>query len=130
MEAIKGHCLCGEVKYEIFSEPYFAHLCSCHTCQRWAGAPTVAWVEFERNSVKWIGVSGEPNWYRSSETTVRGSCGRCGSGICAVDDGSDSISITICTLDDSSLITPDEQHSFQEEAPRWWASVGKSMLNT
>ncbi|MBY3220943.1 GFA family protein [Rhizobium laguerreae] len=126
MEGIKGHCLCGEVKYEIFSEPNFPHLCSCHTCQRWAGAPIVAWAEFDRNSIKWVGRSGEPNWYRSSESTIRGSCRRCGSGICAVDDGSDSISIAICTLDDPSLLNPDEQHSFKEEAPSWCTTISKN----
>lgn len=123
MEFFTGQCLCGEIKYEIASDPYFPHLCSCHICQRWAGAPVVAWAEFDLNTVKWVGPGGEPNWYRSSEKTRRGSCGKCGSGVCAIDDGSDSISITICTLDSPSIVTPSEQHSFNDEVPMWYRSV-------
>lgn len=115
-----GGCLCGDVRYEVQEEPAFPHLCSCHTCQKWSGAPTVAWFDVAVSSVIWTGATGEPTYFRSSANTLRGSCRRCGTGMCARDDGSSSISITVCSLDDPSAVVPDEQHSFNDEAPGWW----------
>jgi hypothetical protein len=37
-----------------------------------------------------------------------------------MDDGSDSIAITIATLRNPSLVVPGKQHSFKESAPDWW----------
>jgi hypothetical protein len=115
-----GNCLCGKLQYAVEGTATFPHLCSCHMCQRWSGAPTVAWVEFPTDKVKWIGEGGRPSLYRSSEKTQRGFCPNCGGTVCALDDGYDKISITIASLDDPSLIVPNAQHSYSESAPSWW----------
>lgn len=48
----------------------------------------------------------------------RGFCPVCGSGICALDDDSEYVSITVGTLDAPNLIVPESQ-SFPESAPSW-----------
>lgn len=111
-----GKCLCGAVRYSITGEPVFPHFCSCHMCQRWSGSAVVAWVDFPRASVTFS--STEPSLYRTCETTQRGFCSVCGSGIFAVDDDSDYISIAMGTLDEPSSIAPESQ-SFPESAPSW-----------
>jgi len=58
--------------------------------------------------------------YRSSETVDRGFCPVCGGTLCAVEDGSDAIVMTIASLDDPDRIVPGPQHSYRESAPSWW----------
>jgi len=112
-----GGCLCGNVRYKATEEPIFPHFCSCHMCQRWSGSAVSAWVDFPRASLTFEG-NGELALYRTCETTQRGFCSVCGSGICALDDGSEYISITIGTLDNPNLMVPETQ-SFPESAPSW-----------
>jgi hypothetical protein len=45
-------------------------------------------------------------------------CPKCGGSICAVDDGSDKICMTVATLDDPDPIVP-ESRSFPNSAPSW-----------
>ena len=90
-------------------------------CQRWSGAPTVAWVEFPADRVTWNGPGGEPKFYRSSVRTRRGFCPECGSAVCAIDDGSDKIAMTIACFDAPSSIVPGKQHSYKKEVPSWWS---------
>lgn len=116
----KGGCLCGSIRYIAKAEPIFPHLCSCTTCQSWSGAPTVAWVEFPLDSFQWVGSGGEPSYFSSSAKTQRGHCPKCGSNICAVDEGYDNISIVMGSLDTAEAIIPDIQHSFEDEKPNWW----------
>lgn len=118
-----GSCFCGHVKFVAQSKAYFPHLCSCKMCQKWSGAPTVAWVEFLIKDFTWVSPEGGPKLISSSEKTQRGFCPECGSSLCAIDEGYDKISITMSCLDDSSKIKLGKQHSFKAELPKWvpWA---------
>jgi hypothetical protein len=120
MKKYMGSCLCGYIPYSAKGEPSFPHLCFCHMCQKWSGAPTVAWVEFSINDIRWDGVGGEPAFYRSSAKTRRGFCLKCGGTLCALDDGYENVSITIASLNDANAIVPDQQYSYQESKPSWW----------
>ena len=44
MDAITGGCLCGSLRYAVAAAPTNPHFCTCRQCQRWSGAPVVAWV--------------------------------------------------------------------------------------
>jgi hypothetical protein len=85
-------------------------------CQRLAGAPIVAWVNFPIASLHYEGA--EPTLYRSSENTQRGFCPKCGSSIFALEDGDECICITIATLDHPELITP-EYETYPESSLPW-----------
>jgi hypothetical protein len=113
-----GGCLCGRIRYRLTGKPMFPHFCSCHQCQRWSGAPVVAWADFPRKGLVWDGPGGEPALFRSSAGTQRGFCSSCGGTLCALDDGSDKVSMTIATLDDPNSLVPKSQ-SFRESAPVW-----------
>lgn len=125
MKTYEGGCLCGAVRYRAKADPVFPHLCSCTVCRRWSGAPTVAWVEFPLSGFEWTGEEGEPHFFRSSDRTERGNCPRCGSAICAVDDGYANISIVLGSLDEPDAVIPDEQHSHSDSKPRWWRAEVK-----
>jgi hypothetical protein len=64
-----------------------------------------------------------PTRYRSREGSQRGFCPACSSTLCAEDDGSDGISMTLGPFDEPGAIVP-ESHSYTDKAPGWLA-VGK-----
>ena len=118
MANYRGGCLCGHIRYSSSAAPIRPHFCSCRMCQQWSGAPVVAWVDFPQESLTFDGPGGEPAFFRSSATARRGSCPQCGGSICAVEDGSDKICMTIATLDDPNVLVP-EARSFPNSAPSW-----------
>ncbi len=113
-----GGCLCGNIRFRVADPATFPHFCTCRQCQRWSGAPIVAWVDFPAHSLVWDGPGGEPSMFRSSKQTQRAFCSRCGSTLAALDDGSDTVCITIATFDDSNLFVPESQ-SYRCNAPKW-----------
>lgn len=114
-----GGCLCGATTYQAIGEPINPHLCSCTMCQKSAGAPTVAWVEFPINAFEWTGE--QPRLFRSSESTFRCSCKNCGGLLGTLNDGFANVCLTIATLDNPSRIEPQKDaHSFKDSAPKWW----------
>ncbi len=118
----KGKCLCGTTTYVSTGAPINPHLCSCTMCQRSSGAPTVAWLAFNLKDFSW-GSDSELGLYRSSETTQRCFCKRCGSFMGALNDGCTSISITIASLENPNLVIPGPHHSYEESAPSWWKTT-------
>ncbi|MGK5027958.1 GFA family protein [Janthinobacterium sp. MDT1-19] len=96
-----GGCLCGAVRFEVTGDGSNPHSCSCRNCQQHTGAPTVAWMEFARDQVRWTGTVGAPATYRSSDYSSRAFCAACGSSIGAIDDAP-----TVALLAGSFLILP------------------------
>ena len=94
-----GGCLCGAVRFDVTGEGSNPHSCSCRNCQQHTGAPTVAWVEFARDQVRWTGVAGAPAVYRSSAYSSRAFCATCGSSIGAIDDAP-TIALLVGSFDD------------------------------
>lgn len=119
VESWSGGCLCGSVRFVARGRGTFRHLCSCTMCRKWSGAFTVAWAEFPVADFVWTNELGL-TFYQSSAATRRGFCNRCGSTICAIDDGYDRISVATAVLDDGHALVPGKTHSFAEEAPEWW----------
>ena len=117
MDAFRGGCECGHIRYVVRGEPSSPHYCHCRRCQRLSGAPVVAWVDFPLAALSFEGA--EPARYRqASGATDRGFCPKCGGSIFAQDDGSALICLTIVSLDDPNLVPP-EYESFKESAPDW-----------
>jgi hypothetical protein len=116
--AFTGGCLCGRVRYRADAAATNPHFCSCRQCQRWSGAPAVAWIDVPLASVRFDGPGGEPEWFRSSPRARRAFCPACGSTLAAQDDGAALIALTMGTLDDPELAVPRRQ-SFPRSAPSW-----------
>jgi len=112
----KGQCLCGNVKFTINSEPKNPHLCYCHMCQVWSGAPVTAWVNFLKNSIEFK--RSKPSFYRSSNKTQRAFCSKCGSSLFAQDDGDKYTCFMITIIKQKDKIVP-EYESFKESCPKW-----------
>ena len=114
-----GGCLCGAVRFEVTGEGSNPHSCSCRNCQQHTGAPTVAWVEFARDQVRWTGTAGAPATYRSSEYSSRAFCAACGSSIGAIDD-EPLVALLVGGFDDPAdpALAP-QYHSFEDCRPGW-----------
>ncbi len=122
MKSYKGGCLCGHIRYTTTGKPSSPHLCHCRMCQRWSGAPVVAWVDFPLASLAYE--NAKPELFQSSKKTKRGFCPKCGSSLFALDDGSDTICMTIATLDHPELIEP-KFESFKASSPPWMKKLIK-----
>lgn len=111
-----GGCLCEFIRFNAV-DPKEPHTCSCDICRKHTGALTAHWVEFAARDVQWTGAGGEPSTWRSSGTTRRAYCGRCGSTLGAIDDGP-TVALLVGAFDNPNepAFAP-QFHSFQDSAP-------------
>jgi hypothetical protein len=125
-QARAGGCLCGKIRFTVTGEPDYPHTCSCLHCQKLGGGPMMSWVSFPLDGLAWTGEGGEPSWYYTFVgETKRGFCPACGSQLCALDDGGNSIAITLSALDDAADLIPVNQ-SFRDDAVSWLPQVPDS----
>ena len=93
---LKGHCLCGEVRFEVTGQPQGISVCHCGQCRRQSGH---AWASAYVSETE-ITISGDTlQWYRSSPEAERGFCNRCGSFLFWRMDVEDTISFSLGSLD-------------------------------
>lgn len=119
----EGGCLCGNIRFRATGPVNWPHTCSCKMCQRHSGALTLAWVEFPREAVEWIGSGGAPATWRSSETSSRAFCPVCGSTIGAIDDAP-VLALVLGAFDANNRKTlAPEGHSYVTGRPKWWHVV-------
>lgn len=116
----EGGCLCRAIRYRVTGAPQYSVLCHCATCRRASGAPSVAWLTFDRRQVEFL--SGTPQSYRSSSGVVRRFCGTCGSAISYENAGSpQSIDLTTASLDDPQAFPPSDEVWVEHKLP--WQPV-------
>ncbi|HEX4151589.1 MAG TPA: GFA family protein [Steroidobacteraceae bacterium] len=100
-----GGCLCEAVRYRITGEPSSSVICHCDSCRRASGAPTVAWLTFDRTCFEIT--AGEPASFPSSPGVIRQFCGRCGSALTYENIKTPaSIDVTAATLDEPEAFPP------------------------
>jgi len=100
-----GACLCGAVRYRVTGQPSASVICHCASCRRASGAPTVAWLAFDRNCFEIV--AGRPAAFDSSPGVRRQFCGACGSALTYESTKSPVIvDVTTATLDDPAAFPP------------------------
>lgn len=116
----RGGCLCGAIQFEAQGPAAKPHTCSCDQCQKQTGALTACWVEFPRDSVRWVGPGGAPATWRSSDYSSRAFCATCGSSIGAIDDEPTvGLLLGLFEAKDARELSP-QFHSFEDGRPAWW----------
>lgn len=117
-QAVRGGCLCGDIRYRIEAAPVEALYCHCRICRRAHGAPVVAWLTVPLDG--FVVTAGAPVAYRSSAAAWRRFCGRCGTPLSwqAVDNPR-LIDVAIATLDDPAAIEPG-LHIWTESRIPWF----------
>ena len=114
-----GGCLCGAIRFEADAPAAKPHTCSCKMCQRHTGSLTATWVEFPREAVRWVGPSGVPATWRSSDFSSRAFCATCGSSLGAIDD-QPTVALLLGAFDRTSAadLRP-TYHSYKGGRPKW-----------
>jgi hypothetical protein len=124
MQAREGGCFCGAIRYRVAGAPVSSLICHCASCRRAGGAPSVAWLTFDRQAMEFI--RGEPRSRRSSPDVVRRFCGVCGTGITyehAADP--DTIDVTTASMDDPTAFPPTREVWVEEKL--WWEAFNNAL---
>jgi hypothetical protein len=105
---IRGGCYCGAIRFEV-DDLFDAGYCHCSICQRFSGAPAVAWANTPARNFRLI--RGTPSAFSSSDHWVRYFCPTCGAPVyqrrpAPPVDGSDLLCILIPSLDDPRSVRP------------------------
>lgn len=102
---MKGHCLCGAIRYETDAPPALESICHCTMCRRAAGSPMVGWFTVPRGSYRVL--SGTPVRYQSSAWAARTFCGTCGTPLTFESTRfPEETDVTICSLEDPERVPP------------------------
>ena len=101
-----GGCQCGAVRFELTGEPRAVSVCHCVDFRRSAGAPMMAWAEYEEAGLKVT--QGSPKAFNSSGTAMRSFCPDCGTGLfyrnSEVLPG--LVEVQLATLDEPNSLAP------------------------
>ena len=112
---ITGGCQCGAVRYAIDGPLDNPHICHCRMCQKAFGNYFAALVGTLRENLHWT--KGHPAIFRSSEIVQRGFCRNCGTPLTFAYDHSKHIAVSIGSLDDPSIVTPENQYGIEARLP-------------
>jgi hypothetical protein len=124
MQIQQGGCLCSAIRFRISGEPVFSSICHCATCRRASGAPTVAWLTFDRGQVRIL--TGLPRVFRSSHGVVRQFCGTCGSQLTYETVSSPTtIDITTVSMDNPNQFPPTMEVWLEHRVP--WQTANHSL---
>lgn len=76
-----GSCLCGEIKYELLSEPQKVSHCHCNMCQKQHGSAFATYASLPRSDLIYLSGVSSLAEYNSSGSIIRKFCKVCGSNL-------------------------------------------------
>jgi hypothetical protein len=76
---LTGHCLCGEVRYEIAEPPVAMMYCHCEECRRATGSSLNTSIFVRRESFRLVAGEKRVSFYETSPHNLRHFCLGCGS---------------------------------------------------
>ena len=116
---ITGGCACGNVRYELQSEPFACGWCHCTTCQRVSGSPGMVFASVRREDFAYVQGRDRVKPLAFTSFAERGFCEDCGSPLTmSYEFQPETIDFTVCSLDDPALTLP-EHHIFWASRPDW-----------
>lgn len=83
----RAACFCGNVRYEVSTDPVDAKICHCLACQKLHGAPTQWAAIFHKRHVRFTAGLNHLHFFNSEQglqeriLPCKVSCGRCGTPI-------------------------------------------------
>ena len=115
-----GSCQCGQVSYQVESDPLMTYACHCHDCQKRTGSAFSMGAVFAITALKLNGKLSA--WKRVSDdgnTNTRHSCSQCGNIIYGVSTVSPTtMNLQVGTLNRTQDIKPDV-HIWTKSAQAW-----------
>jgi hypothetical protein len=105
MSHAEGGCLCGAIRFRVTGAPSWSTICHCRTCRKAGGAPSVAWLTFDRGNFELL--HGVPGRFVSSPGVERTFCTVCGTPLTYATQGRPGdIDVTAMSLDDEAMFPP------------------------
>ena len=101
---LTGGCQCGAVRYVLSGRTERVHLCHCRMCQKASGGPFAALAPVRRSDFAWT--RGSPAAFASSSLSHRDFCAACGTPLTFRYDDSETISVTLGSLDRPQDVPP------------------------
>jgi hypothetical protein len=99
---LTGQCLCGAVRFEIDGSLGPVIYCHCSMCRRANGSAFAANSSVQKSAIRILSGRELLTEYKSSPTSSRQFCSRCGSPLFGGDIDSPITRVRLGTLDDSA----------------------------
>lgn len=118
---LAGHCLCGDVQYEVSGTPMrFVH-CHCERCRRATGTGHATNLLLQSDGIDWKGTESRVKRFRLPEAERFGTafCSNCGSLLPRA--GKDMVVVPAGTLDTVPEIRP-QGRIFWDSRAEWSCS--------
>jgi hypothetical protein len=116
-----GGCQCGAVRYALMGLPDRVPLCHCRMCQKAVGGPFAAFARVRETDFAWT--RGTPASFASSSLARRDFCSTCGTPLSFRYNDSESVSVTIGSLDRPQEVLP-TSHLGGESRLGWLDALG------
>jgi hypothetical protein len=81
MEPIHGSCLCGDVQFEVTTEPTAVRYCHCASCKKLSGGAGTANARVPSESIRIVAGEDVLRTYQPDEGSSKTFCSRCGSNL-------------------------------------------------
>ena len=109
MAGFTGGCLCGQVRYEVTSEPLRTVNCHCDDCRRVTGSAFVTNVFVNGDDLKIVQGTGSQfeHTANSGKARMKEFCGNCGSQLFSYGPSRpDMKAVKVGSIDDASFVKP------------------------
>jgi hypothetical protein len=118
VRAIRGTCLCGEVRYEITGTLGQMSHCHCTMCRKHHGTSFATCISVPISGFRWTRGQESVVLYRSSPFGTRSFCGTCGSVTPIVDE---EMGLALCPAGnlEGDLTAQAEAHMFVASKASW-----------
>jgi hypothetical protein len=113
---VQGHCLCGDISWELDGPLSMLVNCHCTMCRKAHGASFATFAAGPAAAFRWLGGEEKIVRYQSSAHGNRGFCGRCGSVVASV--AGDLVFMPAGNLD-GDLDRPLDSHIFVANKAVW-----------
>lgn len=123
--ALRGSCLCGQVKYELEGRVDFINHCHCSMCRKAHGAAFGTFAHADGRGFRWTQGENGVQRYPSSPGNVRAFCRTCGSNLPVLEDNGAHVILPAGTLDDDPEVEPCVHIHVDSKAP--WYDISDSL---
>ena len=116
--AVKGHCLCGAVEFEIQGETATALHCHCTRCRRWSGGSFLTMAVVGTDQITITKGRDAVHTYREAGRANRSFCVHCGTALFGFQwpDGPRTV-VPLGSLEDPGALAPTMHINVQFKAP-------------
>ncbi len=117
---IKGHCECGQVRYEVDGDILdFGH-CHCSQCRRLHGAAFATFAAVTRDKFRYVFGETNTSLFASSEFNDRIFCRKCGSNILVdAKQEPEYLYISMSTVEGNPVV-PEGYHAYVGSKAPWY----------